>query len=148
MTDYASLIRDAKALIEDSPSQITTLSNLSALLNERLDFINWVGFYLYEGGRLILGPFQGRVACTVIAIGKGVCGTAAQRKETVVVPNVHEFEGHIACDSASNSEIVIPVLKNGELFGVLDIDSPVFDRFTEEDRIGLEGLVRATEKIL
>jgi GAF domain-containing protein len=148
MTDYASLIRDAKALIEDSPSQITTLSNLSALLNERLGFINWVGFYLYEGGRLILGPFQGRVACTVIAIGKGVCGTAAQRKETVVVPNVHEFEGHIACDSASNSEIVIPVLKNGELFGVLDIDSPVFDRFTEEDRIGLEGLVRATEKIL
>ena len=145
MTDYNSLIRDAMAITEGSPSVITALSNLSALLNERLDNINWVGFYLYDGGRLILGPFQGKIACTVIEMGKGVCGTAAQSGKTVVVPDVHLFEGHIACDSASNSEIVVPIFKNGELYGVLDIDSPITERFTEDDRVNLEAVVRAIE---
>lgn len=145
MTDYNSLIRDAMAITEGSPSVITALSNLSALLNERLDNINWVGFYLYDRGRLILGPFQGKIACTVIEMGKGVCGTAAQSGKTVVVPDVHLFEGHIACDSASNSEIVVPIFKNGELYGVLDIDSPITERFTEDDRVNLEAVVRAIE---
>jgi GAF domain-containing protein len=148
MTDYNALIRDAMAITDGSPSVITTLANISALINERLDIINWVGFYLYDGDRLILGPFQGKVACTVIEMGRGVCGTSAQSEKTVVVPDVHLFEGHIACDSASNSEIVVPIFKNGGLFGVLDIDSPIKDRFKENDRAGLEGLVRVIEKTL
>ena len=148
MTDYNALIRDAIAITDGSPSAITTLANISALINERLDIINWVGFYLYDGDRLILGPFQGKVACTVIEMGRGVCGTSAQSEKTVVVPDVHLFEGHIACDSASNSEIVVPIFKNGGLFGVLDIDSPIKDRFKENDRAGLEGLVRVIEKTL
>ena len=119
MTDYKKLIRDTESLCADSPSTITTLSNISALLNERLDNINWVGFYLKDSSRLILGPFQGKVACTVIPIGNGVCGTAPKSEKTVIVPNVHLFDGHIACDSASNSEIVVPIFKNGELFGRL-----------------------------
>ena len=145
MTDYKKLIRDTESLCADSPSTITTLSNISALLNERLDNINWVGFYLKDSSRLILGPFQGKVACTVIPIGKGVCGTAAKSEKTVIVPNVHLFDGHIACDSASNSEIVVPIFKNGELFGVLDIDSPCYERFSDEDGVGLENICKVIE---
>ena len=148
MTDYNALIRDAMAITDGSPSAITTLANISALINERLDIINWVGFYLYDGDRLILGPFQGKVACTVIEMGRGVCGTSAQSEKTVVVPDVHLFEGHIACDSASNSEIVVPIFKNGGLYGVLDIDSPVADRFTEDDKIILEQICRHIEKFI
>ena len=141
MTDYTALQQSLKALVSDIPYRIANLANASALLYEELPQLNWVGFYLLEGDALILGPFQGKPACIRIPMGKGVCGTAAARGETIVVPNVHEFPGHIACDGASNSEIVLPIYVGGELFGVLDIDSPIFDRFDENDRIGLEGIV-------
>lgn len=121
-----------KSLIEDVPYLFTNLSNASALLWESLDRINWAGFYLMQDGKLVLGPFQGKVACTQIAIGRGVCGTAVSEDRTLVVKDVHEFPGHIACDSASNSEIVIPLHKDGRVIGVLDIDSPEFDRFESE----------------
>lgn len=110
-----------------------------------LDNINWAGFYLLEENSLVLGPFQGKPACIEIPLGRGVCGTAALRDETLLVPNVHDFPGHIACDGASNSEIVIPIHNSGAVIGVLDIDSPVFDRFTEEDKAGLEAFVRIIE---
>lgn len=129
------------ALIEDTEYEISILSNASALLNECLKDISWAGFYLYQNNELILGPFQGKVACTRIPLGKGVCGNSAADKKTYVVPNVHEFPGHIACDSASNSEIVIPILLHGQLYGVLDIDSTSFDRFTNEDQLLLETFV-------
>ena len=141
MTDYTALQQSLKALVSDIPYRIANLANASALLYEELPQLNWVGFYLLEGDALILGPFQGKPACIRIPMGKGVCGTAAARGETIVVPNVHEFPGHIACDGASNSEIVLPIYVGGELFGVLDIDSPIFDRFDENDRVGLEGIV-------
>lgn len=142
------LISELEALTDGVDNVISNLSNASALIFQTLPDINWAGFYLKNGGVLELGPFQGRVACTVIPIGKGVCGKAAELGQTVVVPNVHEFEGHIACDGASRSEIVIPIFKNGELYGVLDIDSPLYDRFTEGDREELEGLVRVIEKLI
>ena len=148
MSEYSEITKELKAISEDVDSCITVLSNASALLYDRLEKLNWCGFYLNNGERLILGPFQGKVACTAIEFGNGVCGTAAKRGETVLVDNVHEFEGHIPCDGASNSEIVIPLTVNGTLFGVLDIDSPEFSRFTEEDREGLEGIARALEVIL
>ena len=129
------------ALIEDTEHEISILSNASALLNECLKDISWAGFYLYQNNELILGPFPGKVACTRIPLGKGVCGNSAADKKTYVVPNVHEFPGHIACDSASNSEIVIPILLHGQLYGVLDIDSTSFDRFTNEDQLLLETFV-------
>lgn len=141
MTDYTALQQSLKALVSDVPYRIANLANASALLYEELPQLNWAGFYLLEGDALILGPFQGKPACIRIPMGKGVCGTAAARGETIVVPNVHEFPGHIACDGASNSEIVLPIYVGGELFGVLDIDSPIFDRFDENDRVGLEGIV-------
>ena len=122
-----------KALIENIPSEIALLSNTSAFLNMMMEDISWVGFYLWNGKELVLGPFQGKVACTRIAMNKGVCGTSAYKKETLIVPNVHEFEGHIACDSASNSEIVIPLFIDEQLYGVLDIDSTSFDRFHKDD---------------
>lgn len=130
-----TLLYQLKALIENEDNNISMLSNASALLNETLDDINWVGFYLIDKGKLILGPFQGKVACTKIDIGKGVCGTAYQRKMLLNVDNVHEFQGHIACDSASNSEIVIPLIYNGRQFGVLDIDSTSYSRFSYDDEI-------------
>jgi len=127
---------------------IANMANIAALLFEALPDINWSGFYLSKEDQLVLGPFQGRLACTRIPFGKGVCGTVAEQKITLVVPDVHVFPGHIACDAASESEIVIPVLKNGALIGVLDIDSPIKDRFQETDRILLEKIVSALEKTL
>ena len=138
MTNYIALCAQLSALVHDVPHRVANLANASALLYSALDGINWAGFYLCEGDRLVLGPFQGKPACIEIPIGRGVCGTAAERKETVLVPDVHKFPGHIACDGASNSEIVIPLFSDGTLVGVLDIDSPFFDRFTEADKEGLE----------
>lgn len=127
---------------------ISILSNASALLWERLENINWAGFYIMRNGELVLGPFQGKIACTRIQIGNGVCGTAVAKDALQLVKNVHEFEGHIACDTASNSEIVIPIHKNGSIYGVLDIDSPVLSRFDESDAEGLSSFVREIENLL
>ncbi len=146
MTDYTELHAMLRALVEGVPHPIANFANASALIFQSMDGLNWAGFYLMEQGQLVLGPFQGKTACIEIPVGKGVCGTAVARRETVLVRDVHEFPGHIACDSASNSEIVVPVWKNGEIVGVLDIDSPLFGRFTEEDRVGLEEFVRILEK--
>ncbi len=146
MTDYTELHAMLRALVEGVPHPIANLANASALIFQSMDGLNWAGFYLMEQGQLVLGPFQGKTACIEIPVGKGVCGTAVARRETVLVRDVHEFPGHIACDSASNSEIVVPVWKNGEIVGVLDIDSPLFGRFTEEDRVGLEEFARILEK--
>lgn len=129
------------SLIEDIEYEISILSNASALLMEKIPDISWAGFYLYRNNELILGPFQGKVACTNIPLKKGVCRNAAADQKTYLVPNVHEFPGHIACDSASNSEIVVPMLLNGELYGVLDIDSTSLNRFTTEDQHTLEQFV-------
>ncbi len=142
------LNKKLEALIEGVPHLISNLANASALLYEELPELNWAGFYLLEGEKLVLGPFQGKTACIEIPLGHGVCGTAAQQDKTQLVPNVHEFPGHIACDGASNSEIVIPLHVNGRFFGVLDIDSPKFSRFSEEDREGLEAFARILEKEL
>ena len=146
MTDYNLLKKQLLALSDEEKYFVPLLANASALIFEAMDDLNWAGFYLMNKGSLLLGPFQGKVACIRIPLGKGVCGTAAQKNETLVVDNVHEFAGHIACDGASNSEIVIPVHKNGEVVGVLDIDSPKFSRFTNEDKLGLEEFVKALEK--
>ncbi len=145
-TDYTLLLAQAKSLTEDVPHFIADLANIAALIYNTLPDINWAGFYLAEENELILGPFQGRPACVVIPWGRGVCGTAAARGETQLVPNVHEFSGHIACDSASNSEIVIPLHGEGGVVGVLDIDSPVFSRFTQEDCAGLEAFAKILER--
>ena len=123
------------------------LSNASAILYDGMDDLNWAGFYLMNEGALLLGPFQGKVACVRIEIGRGVCGTAVAEDKTQLVKNVHEFPGHIACDSASNSEIVVPIHSGGKIVGVLDIDSPSLGRFDEEDRIGLEGFVKVLEEV-
>lgn len=146
MTNYALMNAQLASLVEGVPHRVANLANASALIYETLDRLNWAGFYLMEGGRLVLGPFQGKTACIEIAVGKGVCGTAVERDATMLVPNVHEFPGHIACDGASNSEIVVPIHQNGEVVGVLDIDSPEFDRFDEEDKAGLEEFVRVLER--
>ena len=143
--DYNEMCLMMQSLAEGVPYTMTNLANASALLNEKLADINWAGFYTMKNGQLVLGPFQGKVACTIIPMGKGVCGNAAAQDRTLVVPDVHAFPGHIACDSASNSEIVVPMHRNGEVFGVLDIDSPLFGRFTESDREGLEAFVRVLE---
>ena len=146
--DYKMLCKLLEGLTQDVPHKIANLANASALLWQELPNLNWAGFYLLEGDTLILGPFQGKPACIEIPVGKGVCGTAVKENRTLVVPDVHQFPGHIACDCASNSEIVVPICKNGEIIGVLDIDSPLFDRFSEEDRVGLEAFVKALEKAL
>ena len=148
MTDYNLLAEQIKSLAEDEPNYIPVLSNASAIIYDALPDLNWAGFYLMNKGSLLLGPFQGKVACIRIALGKGVCGTAAGNDETLVVPNVHEFPGHIACDSASNSEIVVPIHKDGKVVGVLDIDSPKLDRFSEDDRLGLEKFVKSLENVI
>ena len=145
MTDYKILNEQLYALIHGIPHPIANLANASALLYQNLPDLNWAGFYLMENGILVLGPFQGKTACIEIPVGKGVCGTAVMRNETVLVKNVHEFPGHIACDSASNSEIVVPVRKGDTVVGVLDIDSPFLGRFDEYDREGLERFVRILE---
>lgn len=138
--DYPMAIRQLAALLEGEQNSIANLANASALLNEYMDHINWVGFYLYEQetNQLVLGPFQGLPACVRIPLGKGVCGTAAAECRTVVVEDVHQFPGHIACDAASRAEIVIPLMQGEQLLGVLDIDSPIESRFTETDRKYLE----------
>lgn len=145
MTDYDLMCRQLESLSEGVSWDITVLSNAAALIWDTLRDINWAGFYLIKNGKLLLGPFQGKTACTVIEVGKGVCGTAAAEDRTQLVKNVHEFPGHIACDSASNSEIVVPVHAGGTVYGVLDIDSPQLSRFSEEDRVGLEAFVRILE---
>ena len=146
MEMYQRLLREMQALI--SGHKIADLSNAAALIYNALDDLNWAGFYLKEGDILVLGPFQGKPACIEIPMGRGVCGTAAMMNETLVVKNVHEFSGHIACDGASNSEIVIPLRANGNVVGVLDIDSPIFNRFDETDKAGLEALAKIIEKVL
>ena len=146
MTDYKLLCEQLSALTEGIPHPISNLANASALLYGALDGLNWAGFYLLEGEILVLGPFQGKTACIEIPLGRGVCGTAAGEDRTLVVADVHSFKGHIACDSASNSEIVIPLHRDGRVVGVLDLDSTVFGRFTEEDRRGLESFAALLEK--
>lgn len=140
--NYTMLSKQLDALLTGETNAIANLSNASALLNQFFDQINWVGFYLMESDELVLGPFQGLPACVRISVGKGVCGTAASTKQTVIVPDVHAFPGHIACDAASQSEIVVPILKDGILIGVLDIDSPIKERFSEQDAEGLELFVQ------
>ncbi|MEJ8765551.1 MULTISPECIES: GAF domain-containing protein [unclassified Oceanobacillus] len=140
---YELLIKQLQALSEDEKDETALLANASSLLNQFLDQVNWVGFYLWKNDELVLGPFQGLPACVRIPYGKGVCGTAIKEKETQLVADVHAFPGHIACDTASNSEIVVPILRNGEIYGVLDIDSPIKDRFDETDKHYLEKYVEA-----
>ena len=143
-----SLKSQLENLIAPDNYEVTSLSNMSALIFYNLPDVSWAGFYLVRDGKLILGPFQGKIACTEIKFGKGVCGTTAEKKETIIVKNVHEFPGHIACDSESNSEIVVPIFKNGELYGVLDLDSKKLERFDEKDKDLLESLVKVLEKKL
>jgi L-methionine (R)-S-oxide reductase len=135
---YAQLARDLRALLSGERDLVANAANTAALIWDALPGLNWAGFYLYKSGELVLGPFQGKPACVRIAIGKGVCGTAAAKRSTVLVEDVHAFPGHIACDSASNSEIVIPLLRGAELLGVLDLDSPRHARFGQVDARGLE----------
>jgi GAF domain-containing protein len=139
---YDLLIAQGKALIEGEPDLVANLANLSALIWQSLPDLNWAGFYLWKGNELVLGPFQGRPACVRIAYGKGVCGTAIAKKSTIVVEDVDQFPGHIVCDSASRSEIVVPMIRGADVIGVLDVDSPSLARFDAEDQRGLEKLVR------
>jgi L-methionine (R)-S-oxide reductase len=138
--DYARLAQELESLLAGERDLIANAANTAALLFNALPDVNWVGFYLLKAGELVVGPFQGKPACVRIALGKGVCGTAAAERRTVLVPDVHAFPGHIACDEASRSEIVVPLMKTGELLGVLDLDSPRLARFDEADRRGLERL--------
>lgn len=145
MTDYGTLNAQLSALVGGVPHRTANLANAAALLYHTLDGLNWAGFYLLEGDTLVLGPFQGRPACIEIPVGRGVCGTAVAEGKTQLVPDVHQFPGHIACDSASNSEIVVPIRADGKIVGVLDLDSPYIGRFTKEDQAGLEAFVRVLE---
>lgn len=137
---YALLQQQAEALLHGEPNRIANAANLASLIWHSLPELNWAGFYLYDGQELVLGPFMGKPACVRIALGKGVCGTAAAQRTTQVVKDVHAFPGHIACDAASNAEIVVPLYRDGMLLGVLDLDSPVTARFDAEDQAGLEAL--------
>ena len=148
MVNYNLLCAQLSALTENIPHEVANLANASALLWQVLPEINWAGFYKMENGILVLGPFQGKPACIEIAVGRGVCGTAVAEDKTQLVYDVHAFPGHIACDGASNSEIVVPIHVNGEIWGVLDIDSPNVGRFTEEDKEGLEQFVKVLEQVL
>lgn len=139
---YATLLSQAGGLFAGESDLVANAANLSALVYHGLPDLNWCGFYLFDGVELVLGPFQGKVACVRIALERGVCGTAAARRETQVVPDVHAFPGHIACDAASRSEIVVPLVSDGRLIGVWDVDSPVPARFDEDDRLGMEALCR------
>ncbi|WP_410976545.1 GAF domain-containing protein [Bacillus cereus] len=143
---YETVIKQLDALLTGESNVVANLSNASALLNQFLDRVNWVGFYVTEGNQLVLGPFQGMPACVRIPFGQGVCGVAAETKTTQLVADVHQFPGHIACDSASNSEIVVPIVKEGAVIGVLDIDSPEKNRFDEVDQRYLEKFVEALLK--
>ena len=142
------MCRQLESLSEGVGWDITVLSNAAALIWDTLEDINWAGFYLMKDGRLLLGPFQGKPACTEIEVGRGVCGTAIAEDRTQLVKNVHEFPGHIACDSASNSEIVVPLHAGGSPYGVLDIDSPLLERFTEEDKEGFEAFAAVLESLV
>ena len=148
MTDYKLLNQQLQALIHDVPHPVANLSNAAALLYHTLEDINWAGFYLMEDGQLVLGPFQGKLACIEIPLGRGVCGTAAAQDQTQLIHDVHQFPGHIACDCASNAEIVVPLHAGGKVAGVLDIDSPTVGRFTEEDRAGLTAFAQILEQAL
>lgn len=139
---YEELARQTRGLLDGERDLIANAANVAALIWQIVPDLNWAGFYLMKGGELVLGPFQGKPACVRIALGKGVCGTAAARRETILVEDVHAFPGHIACDSASNSEVVVPLMKDGVVHGVLDLDSPLLARFDEEDRRGFEAVVR------
>ncbi len=147
-TFYQGLYRQAEALLSDEPDIIANMANLSALLFEQLAEVNWVGFYRMLDNELVLGPFQGKVACIRIPLGRGVCGTAASENSTQRIADVHAFSGHIACDASSNAEIVIPVTVNDKVIAVLDIDSTAFNRFDGEDQVGLENIVRLLERIV
>ena len=140
MNDYKVIIKQIESIVDKNLPLVSNLSNVSAILNQ-LDDINWVGFYLVDGNKLYLGPFQGDVACTTIEIGRGVCGTAFKEKKTILVPNVNEFVGHIACSSLSKSEIVVPIIKDNEVKAVLDIDAPIYNRFNEDDKNNLQQIV-------
>ena len=146
--DYVEMNKQLRLLIEGVPHPIANLANASALLYSTLEDINWAGFYLMKDGQLVLGPFQGKPACIEIPVGRGVCGTAVERGQTILVEDVHEFPGHIACDSASASEIVVPIRLDGAIIGVLDIDSPLVGRFKEGDRAGLEEFAAVLEEVL
>jgi len=143
---YELLVKQVKNLLNKNDNIISNLSNLCAALKQTFSKICWVGFYLYDGNKLYLGPFQGKVACTQIQIGKGVCGTSAQKRETIIVDDVDKFPGHIVCDVESKSEIVVPVIKDGKLFGVLDIDSAEYNSFDETDKKYLEEIINFLEK--
>ncbi len=140
---YAQLIAQARALIQGEPDRVANAANLAALVYHALPDLNWVGFYFYDGAELVVGPFQGLPACVRIALGRGVCGTAATTRQTQRVPDVEAFPGHIACDAASRSELVVPLVHEGALVGVFDLDSPRVDRFDEEDQQGLEAIAQA-----
>ncbi len=148
---YSSLAAQLRSLLAGETDVIANAANFAALLYHSLPDLNWAGFYFLRGGELVLGPFQGQPACVRFAIGKGVCGTAAEQRQTIIVDNVHDFPGHIACDSASNSEIVVPLIKQERLLGVLDLDSPLFARFDNDDARGLNELaeifVEASDKL-
>lgn len=148
MIDYDALIAQADALTNGVPHLISNLANVSALIFDTLEDLNWAGFYLLEGETLVLGPFQGKPACIEIPISRGVCGAAVREDRPQLVLDVHQFAGHIACDSASRSELVVPLHKNGAVFGVLDLDSPSLARFTEADKVGMERLCRVLERNL
>jgi GAF domain-containing protein len=141
--EYETVLLAVKGLLADKQLPISLYANLSALLKQTLSDVSWVGFYLFNGTALYLGPFQGKVACVDIGLDRGVCGLAARTKKTVIVPDVHQFPGHIACDEGSNSEIVVPIFKNNQLLAVLDIDSYTFSRFDSEDQIFLEKLTES-----
>lgn len=144
----STLCQSLEGLIQGEPDFIANLANASSLLFHSMEHVNWLGFYLLKEGTLVLGPFQGKTACIRIALGRGVCGTAAEQRKTILVKDVHEFPGHIACDAASRSELVVPMIKNGELIGVLDIDSPRTNRFDEKDRILMKECVSILMKHL
>ena len=145
---YDELNEQLRTLVDGVPHRIANLANAAALLYQEMDRINWAGFYIMKKDLLVLGPFQGKPACIEIPLGRGVCGTAAEQRKTVVVPDVHAFPGHIACDTVSASEIVVPLVCGGELFGVLDIDSPEKNRFSEEDQRGLEKFAAILEEMI
>lgn len=145
---YAELVAQAEALVSSETDMIANMANISSLLYWALADVNWAGFYLHKEEQLVLGPFHGQPACIRIPLGRGVCGTAAQDNQIQLVEDVHAFAGHIACDAASNSEIVLPIVKGGKVFGVLDLDSPLVARFDEEDKAGLSKLVKVFEKAL
>ena len=148
MTNYEELITIIPSLIEDDLHDISVLANVSAILNQYMENINWVGFYLNKNNTLLLGPFQGKVACTTIPFNRGVCGACATSNKTIIVKDVHQFPGHIACDSASKSEICVPINVKGQFYGLLDIDAPITNRFDDNDKNNLEKLVSIIENKL